>query len=144
MKMTNNYYDENGEEFFKNTINADMSENYKEFLNEIPENGLILDAGCGSGRDSRMFTEKGFNVIAIDGSVKMCKLASSYLNFEVSHMQFQEIEFINEFDGVWASASLLHLNSTDLLDVLKRLKKALKKDGVLYMETLKEREMEDI
>ncbi len=127
-----NYYDENGQEFFDGTVNTDMTPHYMEFLKLIPENSHILDAGCGSGRDAKNFRDMGFEVTAIDGSEKMCELASEYANVNVCHMQFQEIEFVNEFDGIWASASLLHVPSSEIDDVLNRLKTSLKDDGILY------------
>ena len=127
-----NYYDLNGEDFFKDTANVDMSEHYSEFLKFFSENASILDAGCGSGRDSLNFKNLGFEVTSIDGSKKMCELASEYLKSKVLHMQFQEIEFDNHFDGIWASASLLHVPSSEIEDVLKRLHKSLKKDGIIY------------
>lgn len=130
--MTDNYYDSNAKEFFEKTVNVDMSPNYTEFLKEIPKKGHILDAGCGSGRDTLMFKLQGYKVTSIDGSIEMCNLASKHANQEVLHMQFQEIEFESLFDGIWASASLLHIPSTEILNVLKRLKKSLKKEGTLY------------
>lgn len=69
---------------------------------------------------------------AIDGSAEMCRLASEYADVNVHHMQFQEIEFVNEFDGIWASASLLHVPSSEIEDVLNRLKISLKDNGILY------------
>ena len=95
-----NYYDENGEEFFKSTVNADMTSHYAEFLKLIAKNGCILDIGCGSGRDTKYFKSLNYNVIAIDGSEKMCELASEYAHINVRHMQFQDIEFKNCFDGI--------------------------------------------
>ena len=127
-----NYYDENGQEFFDGTVDTDMSSHYDEFLALIPENGSILDAGCGSGRDTLKFKTLGYDVTAIDGSEKMCELASGHSGVKVKHMQFQEIDFDNEFDGIWASASLLHVSSEELEDVLKRLKKSLKDNGIFY------------
>lgn len=62
----------------------------------------------------------------------MCELASEYSGVNVRHMQFQEIEFTDEFDGIWASASLLHVPSTEIDHVLEKLKTALKEDGTLY------------
>lgn len=127
-----NYYDENGQEFFDDTVNADMSSHWEKFLELVPEKGSILDAGCGSGRDAKMFKDLGYEVSAIDASVEMCRLASEYSGINVKHMQFQDIDFKNEFDGIWASASLLHVPSEELDLVLKNLKNALKSDGVLY------------
>ena len=127
-----NYYDENGQEFFDGTVNTDMTPHYDEFLRFIPEGGHILDAGCGSGRDSKNFKELGFKVTSIDGSKKMCELASEFTGVKVRHMQFQEIDFTNEFDGIWASASLLHVPTSEIDLVLEKLKTALKEDGTLY------------
>ena len=126
------YYDENGQEFFEGTVDTDMNSIYDEFLALIPENGSILDAGCGSGRDTLKFKSLMYEVTAIDGSKKMCELASEHSGVHVKHMQFQEIEFENEFDGIWASASLLHVPSEELGDVLERLKKSLKDEGIFY------------
>ena len=127
-----NYYDTNGQEFFDGTVNTDMSSHYDDFLKLLPKNGNILDAGCGSGRDTLNFKSRGYNVTAIDGSEKMCELASEYAGVNVRQMQFQEIEFHDCFDGIWASASLLHVPSDELKDVLKRLKKSLKDNGIFY------------
>lgn len=127
-----NYYDENAQEFFDGTVNADMSSHHEKFLELIPKNGKILDAGCGSGRDTKNFKELGYDVTAIDGSPEMCKLASEFSGINVKHMQFQEISFQNEFDGIWASASLLHVPSDELDSVLRNLKNSLKTHGILY------------
>ncbi len=130
--MTNNYYDLNSKDFFDSTVNTDMTPHYKEFLAHIPKNSHILDAGCGSGRDTLAFISLGYEVTSIDGSSKMCKLASEYTGHEVLNMQFQDIEFDHIFDGIWASASLLHISSGEIDLVLEKLKNSLKKNGVLY------------
>ena len=103
-----------------------MSSHYNEFLSEIPKNGTLLDAGCGSGRDTLNFKKLGFNVVSIDGSEEMCKIASKYIGDDVLHMQFQDITLEDCFDGIWASASLLHVPSDEIEMVLKQFKKSLK------------------
>lgn len=128
----NNYYNENAKEFFEGTAYVDMSENAKEFLALLPAKSKILDAGCGSGRDSLMFMKQGFEVTAMDGSIEMCRLASEHIGQEVKHMLFQEVDFKEEFDGIWASASLLHVPSQELEEVLIKLKNSLKENGVFY------------
>lgn len=127
-----NYYDKNGQMFFDGTVDTDMTPHYEKFLKLIPENSHILDAGCGSGRDTKSFMDLGYTVTAIDGSKKMCELAGEFTNVNVYHMQFQEIEFENEFDGIWASASLLHVPSSEINLVLGKLKKSLNENGILY------------
>lgn len=127
-----NYYDKNAQEFFDDTVSTDMSTHYSEFLKLLSENACILDAGCGSGRDAKHFKEMGYEVVAIDASEEMCRLASELIDGDVINIKFQEIDFEDKFDGIWASASLLHVPSDEISDVLKRLKKSLKENGVLY------------
>ena len=127
-----NYYDKNAQEFFDDTVSADMTSHYCEFLKLLPEDACILDAGCGSGRDAKYFKDLGYDITAIDASEEMCKLASELTGSTVLNIKFQEIEFEDKFDGIWASASLLHVSSDEISDVLKRLKKSLKENGVFY------------
>ena len=42
------------------------------------------------------------------------------------------MKFQGEFDGVWACASLLHVEVDKLADVMKRVWDSLKEDGILY------------
>ena len=93
-----NFYDENAQEFFNGTVNADISHNYEKFVELLPENAYILDVGCGSGRETKVFMDLGFNVFAFDGSVEMCKLASEHTGIDVKHMLVQDIDFEDEFE----------------------------------------------
>ncbi len=126
------YYDQNASYFFEETVDADMSYWRSKFIALLPCGGRVLDAGCGSGRDSKAFIQEGFSVIAFDASRKMCKLASEYLSQEVWQMKFEEMSFCDEFDGVWACASLLHVPPQEMDSVLTRISKALQLNGVLY------------
>jgi len=78
------YYNNNAEKYYKNTVEVDMSPLYKEFLKHIKENGHILDAGCGSGRDSLYFLKQGYEVTAIDGSKKLSKSGSSAMIYPLT------------------------------------------------------------
>ncbi len=130
---TLDYYNNNGKKYAESTINADMSDAYGHFLPLVKKNGRIMDLGCGSGRDSRYFMEQGFEVVAVDGSIEMCRYAETVIGQEVLNLRFEEIEFDNEFDGIWACSSLLHVEKSGLLDVLKRVSKSLKAGGILYV-----------
>lgn len=127
------YYNENAESFFTNTVNADMSFWRDKFESYVTDGGRILDAGCGSGRDSRAFKQHGFSIVAFDASREMCRMASELLGEEVWQMRFDEIAFDEEFDGIWACASLLHVSQDELPRVLRRLHKALKLNGKMYV-----------
>lgn len=126
------YYDENAQDFFDRTVSVDMTENYKPFLDRLPKGGVILDAGCGSGRDSLAFRNMGFNIFPVDASAKMCEIAGEYLGMTVLKCDFEEIDVRILFDGIWASASLLHLSSKELTRALEHMEKFLKPGGVFY------------
>jgi SAM-dependent methyltransferase len=126
------YYDKNAEEFFKRTIHADMQESYEKFLEKLPKEARILDAGCGVGRDSKFFQKLGYDLVAFDGSIEMVNSASHLLQTKVLHLRFDEIEFSDEFDAIWASASLLHVPYEQLNAILNRFHKALSPSGILY------------
>jgi 2-polyprenyl-3-methyl-5-hydroxy-6-metoxy-1,4-benzoquinol methylase len=127
------YYDEHAEKFISNTVGLDLSDLYKPFLDRVPKGGRILDAGCGSGRDSKAFMELGFEVVSIDLSDKMVEATSELTGQQALKMSFHEIGYAKEFDGVWACASLLHVPLIELPKVLGRLARALRPSGVLYM-----------
>lgn len=126
------YYNENAKKYCEATKNGDMTGVYSRFLCFLPDNAYILDFGCGSGRDSKYFLEKGYTVKAIDGSEKLCELASDYIGQKVECMKFNELSSVSLYDGIWACSSILHVERENLPDILRKMIKALKDDGVIY------------
>ena len=127
------YYNINAESFIAGTQHADMSLWRDKFEAYIADGGRVLDAGCGSGRDSKAFKQHGFSVVAFDASKEMCRAASEHIGQEVWQMRFDEMSFEEEFDGIWACASLLHVDHEELPQIVGKLKKALKNDGTMYV-----------
>ncbi|MEZ0537674.1 class I SAM-dependent methyltransferase [Caldicellulosiruptoraceae bacterium PP1] len=132
MDDTIRYYDENALDFFQNTKDANMKDLYAIFLSYLPEKAKILDLGCGSGRDTKYFLDKGYDVVALDGSIEMVKLSSEYTGRKTLYMKFEDIDFHEEFDGIWACASLLHVSRSNIDNIFKKIYNALKKDGILF------------
>lgn len=131
--MSVKFYNNNAEDFFNNTVNADMSATYNIFEDNLLEkNGEILDLGCGSGRDAKHFLDSGFSVTALDLSPILAKKASQFIGQDVIVADMKNLNFQDRFIGIWACASLLHLLEDEVLETIKRCHKALKKDGVLY------------
>ena len=126
------YYDQNAEQFFKTTADVDFTDNQDRFLQYLQLGSRILDLGCGSGRDARYFLEKGYQVDATDGSAEICRLASEYTGIPVRQMLFNELDAEEEYDGIWACASILHLSEDELRDVMHRIGTALKEGGIFY------------
>lgn len=132
MNKTNKYYQDNARSFYSATVEIDMSAIYQKFLPLMPKGGSILDAGCGSGRDSLHFKSEGYDATAMDASAALCKLASDLLGQDVHCLGFEDIAWQNHFDGVWTCASLLHVPKQQLPSVMTRLAKSLKAGGVMY------------
>ena len=126
------YYDINSEYFSDTTADADMSVIYERFCKYLKPGGHILDAGCGSGRDSQYFIEQGYRVTALDGSAQLCRIAQKLIGQSVVNKRFDEIDFCGEFDAVWACASLLHVKRNEIGSIMQRLAHALVDGGILY------------
>ena len=129
---TIDYYDQNADSFFNDTVGLDMSLLYAEYEKHLEPNTMILDAGCGSGRDSLYFLSKGFDVVAIDASTQLVAKARELTGLPVAHIKFNDLNYCEDFDGIWASASLLHVSIDEMPSVLNRFSEALKPNGILY------------
>lgn len=131
--QTHQYYNKYATEFVNSTFNVDMERLYQPFLANICDGGVILDLGCGSGRDSLAFKNKGYKIEAIDYSEELVKQARDLTGIAVSYESFYDFEKYNKYDGIWACASLLHCEREKLADVVQRISNALKENGILYM-----------
>ena len=126
------YYNLESKTFTNTTQSVDFEDTQKRFLSKLPPTSHLLDFGCGSGRDTKYFLTRGYNVDAIDGSVEMCKIAAEYTNIPVTQMLFQQLEEQEKYDGIWACASILHLPLQDIETVLHKMSRALKSFGIIY------------
>lgn len=128
---TLDYYNQNADAFIKGTAYVDFKETQDRFIAKLSD-GKILDFGCGSGRDTKYFIEAGFDVDAIDGSEELCKSASAYTGIEVKQMLFQDLDAVEQYDGIWACSSILHLPKSELKQVFAKMVNALRSDGIIY------------
>ncbi len=133
MNQTSNYYNQHAQAFFENTYQVEMESLYTPFLRYLPEQASILDLGCGSGRDTLAFKKKGYQVEAMDDSAELVKKARELTGIEVRQQSFYELNESEKYDGIWACASLLHCDRDRLPEVMGRIFKALKPNGVCYM-----------
>ncbi|MCE1270582.1 MAG: class I SAM-dependent methyltransferase, partial [Acinetobacter sp.] len=133
MKQTLDYYDINALGFFESTFKVDMESLYQPFLRYLPDHAVILDLGCGSGRDTLAFKNKGYQVTATDYSQKLVDMASRLTEINVRFESFYDLSEPNQYDGIWACASLLHCERKRLPEVLEKILKALKVNGICYM-----------
>ena len=127
------YYRQNAQQFFTDTASVDMSALYLTFTGYLPPGARILDAGCGSGRDVKAFSEMGFDVEAFDASAELVALARQWSGKPVAQMRFQDVDAVERYDGIWCCASLLHVSEAELPGVITKLAIALKPGGVGYL-----------
>ena len=132
MDRTINYYEKNAHNYVEGTKDVAFTDVQDRFLSFLPESSFILDFGCGSGRDTKYFIGKGHIVDAIEGSEKLCEIASSNTGVKVRHMLFSELDSNSVYDGIWACASILHLKKFELRNVFVKMIKAVKPGGYIY------------
>ncbi len=137
-----NFYDNNSENYFKDTINLKIDKSiFETFLKKIPKNGYILDRGCGSARDSIYLQSKGYNVESFDASKNLVKLAkkNGYKNIKVE--TFDSFKTNKKYDGILFMASLVHADKKEFENTIKKFKQFLKPNSTIYF-SLKEGEGE--
>ncbi|MBR6019456.1 MAG: class I SAM-dependent methyltransferase [Lachnospiraceae bacterium] len=131
-RTTIEYYDNNAAAFVKGTLDVDFGYVQDKFATLLEEGAHILDFGCGSGRDTEYFSNKGFRVDATDGSAELCKIATEYTGIPVRQMLFSQLDAVDEYDGIWACSSILHCPKAELTDVFHRMIRATKNGGIIY------------
>ena len=127
------YFNEKAQKCFDDAFTITERSNQDHFLSFLKPGASILDFGCGSGRDTAYFREKGFEVTPADGSKGMCALASEYLKTPVRLLEFNELDDVNLYDGIYASASIMHLEYDKVLEVFPKMIRALKENGMIYV-----------
>lgn len=130
MSKNIDYYNDHAQAFHDRTAKTDLTFMYKEFLQHLPKSASILDAGCGVGRDSKYFLDHGYKVTAFDASHEMAEMASKAIGRPVLEMTFQQLNFENEFEGVWAQLSLIHVPYEETREVYEKIHRALKAGGI--------------
>ena len=130
--MPVDYYQQQAASFYQSTIGVDMAPLYARFLPHVPTKGRIVDAGCGSGRDSLYFANLGFNVSAFDASPALVELAQQHTGLPVSVCRFEQFNATTLVDAIWACASLLHVPQSELAHVMAHLCAQLKPGGIFY------------
>jgi SAM-dependent methyltransferase len=134
-QRTLEHYERSAQQFFDGTRDHDVSQNVAALLGAIRSVApySILDLGCGPGRDLKTFSGLGHRAVGIDGVAQFVQMARAYSGCEVWQQDFVHLALPDaEFDGIFANASLFHVPSAALPDVLNRLYAALKPGGVLF------------
>lgn len=132
MNDTLKYYQENVDTFVAGTVNVDFGITADRFLQHLSPGASILDFGCGAGRDTKFFLDRGYRVDAMDGSPNLCAFASKFTGIAVQCILFKDLDVKERYDGIWACASILHVSKKELPSVFEKMLSALKDNGVIY------------
>ncbi len=132
---TIDHYSASADSFWQGTKDHDVDQNRAALLDELggPAPHVILDLGCGPGRDLAYFSGLGHEAVGIEGAPVMARMARDMTGCEVLQQNFLALDLPQaRFDGVFANASLFHVPKSALPRVLKELRAALKPRGVLF------------
>lgn len=133
LPSTLQYYEDHAEEYVDATTDIDMRTLYERFLSQLQPGARILDVGCGSGRDLRAFSERGYIAEGIEPCEKLARIAQQFSGRPVTVQDAQSLLPKGDYDGVWACASVLHVHRSEQHAVISRLILCLKPGGVLYI-----------
>lgn len=128
-------YERRAEQFWQGTKDHDVTQNRQAFLEAIqaPTPAVLLDLGCGPGRDLQAFSALGHTTIGLDACESFCQMARDYSGCDVWQQNFLQLNLpANYFHGIFANASLFHVPQQELPRVLGDLHRALKPAGVLF------------
>ncbi len=117
---------------------GDVVEIREKFLNYIPQNSLILDVGCGTGRDAKYFIENGHRIVGIDICEPFITDLQNTTPWEYCIGDIVNLDssvYQKEYDAIWSNASLVHLNREEAKQVIKNCFQVLKKWGCFFVAT---------
>lgn len=130
------WYDDNAEQYEKNSKLVSFEKVVDGFLEKLPASPAVLDAGCGTGRETRIFHDKGTRVVGVDISKGLLEVARrENPGIEFIEANFTELPLESQsFDGVWSHASLVHLETIEeVRAALSEFNRVLKPGGFLYV-----------
>lgn len=104
---------------------TDYVKTFIEFLKRQQFNGIIIDLGCGDGRDVNEFNKAGFKALGIDNSeieIKNAEVNFPYLNFKLDNIEKLNLEN-NSVDAFYMINVIHYVNKKVAIEeILKKLK----------------------
>ena len=106
----------------------------RRFTERLPANGPVLDLGAGPCLDSVELRSLGVRVISVDRSRRMLSAAQQEIPGPRVQADMRQLTFRPHcIAGVWACASLLHLDRDELVPALAGIRTVLVSSGVLFV-----------
>lgn len=127
-------YDQHAHEFDTDTDLDELPEAFHDLLESFVDGlpgPLVLDAGCGPGRDVAYFHEQGLDPLGVDIAPRMVAHARTnrpgqYLQMDVRNLAFRD----GTFDGVWCPATIFFVPNEEMATTLAEFARVLAPDGI--------------
>jgi len=103
------------------------------FASLLSPGSLVLDVGCGPGFDGAILRERGLRVVGLDRSTGMLRSGLDPWPGPRVQADMRALPVRARIDGIWASASLLHLERRDVPAALAGFRRVLAPAGRLYL-----------
>ena len=141
--LTIETYNMSAKDFENKFTNLDLyKENLNSFCRLLKPGSKILDLGCGPGNVAKFLYElnRDYTIVGIDLSKEMIKLArqnvpQNSVTFKVRDIRDIEIEETT-YDAVIASFCIVHLENSETKNLLTKISKMLRKNGMLYISCM--------
>lgn len=126
-------YDRHWAQFASALGGVSLSHELDTFACMLPTGARIVDVGAGPGHYTMALAARGLLAIPVDLSFELLRVArESGLALPVL-ADLRRLPFARgDLDGVWASASLLHMPKSALPGALHELRRVVRLSGVLY------------
>lgn len=138
--LTNRTYESSAKEYEQlwewnpEVIKEIKKYNIEPFLKFCRRSGRVLIVGCGTGRDYKLLSQKGYDCMGIDYSNAMVTLArKNNVGGKFKVQDAKTLKLKGKFDGIYCESALTHVSKTDMVSILRNFKNALNKDGVIYI-----------
>ena len=121
----------------KNQDRSALTAEVAKFVALVKSGGWVVDVGCGPGFDTAVFQQHNFKSIGLDYTYEMMKTGRTKLGIQANFVQgdMRFLPFAPQIDGLWASASLLHLKREEIFPTLTQFHQILRTNGILYLAT---------
>jgi|GEM_PF-505066 len=135
VRRTLDAYESGADAYVEKYLGESIAERYGDaFLAEL-DGDQLLDVGCGPGPDLETFAGRDYDATGLDLTPSFLRAARDRVpGAALARGDMRRLPFEAEsFDGVWSSASLLHVPRADAVPTLREFRRVLRRDGVAFV-----------
>ncbi len=134
LNQTRDSYDKHAVEIADGFWEFELTDTWNTFSQSLPAGAKVADIGCGPGRDTGQFIQRGFWTTGIDYSSGMLQEAMRRAPAPYLQGDMRTLPFTAEaFNGAWVCASMLHIPRNEVPGVLAGIWRILKPGGTIYL-----------